>query len=87
MGQRFSAKLKLGNKAPTGTGVTSCTFGPNYGAKGHEVNAEWAASTPGLYLQMSIRNEIADQLEFGDEFTVTFEKDEKEVVPDGDSTA
>lgn len=77
---RFTAKLKLSNKSPNGTDVTALTFGPNYGSRGAEVNKEWAAATPGLYLQMSVKNEVADYLEFGDEFTVTFERDEPEEV-------
>jgi hypothetical protein len=85
----FTAKLKLGYKQPNGENVTAFSFGPNYGSNGREVNKEWASSTPGLQLQMSMKNELADQLTMGDEFTVTFMLDEKEeeVTTDGGNTS
>lgn len=77
---RFTAKLKLGSKFPSSTSTTALTFGPNYGAHGAEVNKEWAEATPSLRLQMTVKNALAEQLELGDEFTVTFERDELESV-------
>jgi len=74
----FTAKVKIGSKVPNGAGVTSVSFYPNYGSNGAEINKEWAASTPGLSYQMSIKNELADRLNMGDEYTATFTLDDKE---------
>lgn len=73
----FTAKIKLTMKMANGANQTGLHFSPNYGSNGAEVNKEWATSTPGLYYQMSVKNEVADKYAVGDEFLVTFEREEK----------
>lgn len=37
-------------------------------------NAEWAHYTPSLVLTMSVKSEVAEQIEAGAEYLITFEK-------------
>lgn len=76
----FTAKVKIGHIIPNGSDAKSVSMYPNYGSNGAVINKEWASASPGLSFQITMRNEIADRLEMGDEFTVTFKKDEKEEV-------
>lgn len=48
--------------------VTALTLGPDYA---DDRNGEWAQNTPSYATQMAVRNELAEELEVGQEVEVT----------------
>lgn len=48
--------------------VTALTLGPDYA---DDRNGEWAQNTPSYATQMAVRNELAEDLEVGQEVEVT----------------
>jgi hypothetical protein len=71
MSKKFTAKVVVESKVEHGQQV-SLQFRPDYD-QGR--NAEWAEATPALSLGMTVKNEVAEQVEVGDAFTLTFAKD------------
>jgi hypothetical protein len=71
MSKSFTAKVVVESKVEHGQQV-SLQFRPDYD-QGR--NAEWAEATPALALGMTVKNEVAEQVEVGDAFTLTFSKD------------
>lgn len=69
---QVTAKVKLDRK-DEGAGQVSLAFSPDY-ADGR--NAEWAAYTPALSLQMTVKPEVATHFEQGKPYTLTFEPTE-----------
>jgi hypothetical protein len=67
-----TAKVKVSNKQPYGSGAT-LTFAPDY-QDGR--NKEWAEATPALHLVMTVVGAVAEQFEVGDAVTLTFEHDD-----------
>lgn len=77
----FTAKIKVTNVQADSVGdQKQVSFTANYtDASGERVNQEWAKYTPGFSLQMWLTNEFLDahpELAAGQDFTLTFEKDE-----------
>jgi hypothetical protein len=60
-----------------GEDTTTVSFYPAYD---NPLNAEWSKYTPALSVHMSILNEVAEKLDAGAEYLITFEKRE---VPNG----
>lgn len=75
MSSRFTAKITVTSVDVSGE-LTSLTFLPDYG-QGR--NAEWATATPSLSLAMNVKNAVAEGIQVGDAFTLTFEKEDKAV--------
>lgn len=48
--------------------VTALVLGPDYG---DDRNQDWAQATPSFATQMAVRNELAEELEVGQEVEVT----------------
>jgi len=71
MSKRFTAKVVVESKLEHGQQV-SLQFRPDYD-QGR--NAEWAEATPALSLGMTVKSEVAEEVEVGDAFTLTFAKD------------
>jgi hypothetical protein len=65
----ITAKVICAWKAP-GESSTQLGFGADY-ADGR--NAEWAAATPTLSLNMTVKPEVADLFTTGGRYTLTFE--------------
>ena len=80
MTTRFTVKviLQAKNDLP-GADMVPLTFAPDY-QDGR--NKEWAAATPALSLTMSVKRELADQLQPGQRLTGTFEVDGGEYPQD-----
>lgn len=74
MTDRFTAKVKVNGKTDlhAETPYVQVTFEPDY-AQGR--NADWALATPSMSLGMSVKRELADSLNRGDTFTLTFERE------------
>lgn len=66
----ITVKIACALKQAYGNGSTAVTFQPDY-ADGR--NKEWAAATPALLLQMTVKGAVADQFEPGRKYTLTFE--------------
>ena len=58
--------------------MTHVSFGPDY-AKG--ANAEWAESTPGFNLAITMKREIADRFEVGGHYEISFTDTPAAVTP------
>lgn len=48
--------------------VTALTLGPDYA---DDRNQEWAQATPSFATQMAVRNDLAEELEVGQEVEIT----------------
>lgn len=70
MSKQFTAKVVVDSKVENGDQV-SLRFRPDYD-EGR--NAEWAEATPALSLAMTVKGEVADGVEVGDAWTLTFAK-------------
>lgn len=70
----FTAKVFVSGITKGSDGQTNLTFGPDYH---DERNKEWAKYTPALAYSMTVLDEVAEGLKYGDTATVTFEFDEK----------
>lgn len=68
---RFTAKVRLTSKSGIGETVR-LDFIPDYG-QGR--NADWAVATPNMSLVMYVKQELADRLEPGTEYTLLFDPD------------
>lgn len=69
----FTAKVRLTNKVGSpGSETKILSFSPDY-QDGR--NKEWALATPNLSLSMSVKTELADKLDEGTSFTLTFDPD------------
>jgi hypothetical protein len=67
-----TAKVRCDGKTVNGEGANRTTllmFQPDY-ADGR--NQEWAAATPHLSLQMTVRGEVGDRFEPGRSYTLQF---------------
>jgi len=71
----FTAKVRCTRSTPNQyvEGTTDLVFNASYE---DGKNAEWAAKTPTLSLQMQVVDSVAQQVAVGDEITLTFAKDE-----------
>lgn len=69
-----TAKIFLSGKTQMSDGQTSLNFTADY-ADG--ANKEWAKYTPALQMAMTVLDEVAADWEFGDHFTLVFEKEVK----------
>jgi hypothetical protein len=69
-GPRFTAKVKVQAKNNRTDVQTTVAFQPDYDAGR---NAEWSEWTPAMSLSMTIKNELADRLEAGQTYTLTFD--------------
>lgn len=69
---KVTAKAQLNTKGD-GTQAATLSFGPDY-QDGR--NAEWAAATPSLSINMTVKGDVADFFEQGGKYTVTFERTE-----------
>lgn len=70
-----TAKIKLSTKVQQGDGSWVLTFSPDYN---DGRNKEWAAATPSLYIQMTVREELGDRFELQKAYTLGFEPAEVE---------
>lgn len=75
MSKKFTAKVFLSGHHSAGDGQTSLEFSPDYN---DERNKEWAKYTPSLKFGMTVLDEVAEGLSYGDTATVTFDFDKKE---------
>lgn len=71
MSKKFTAKLFVSGKTQLSDGQTSLVFSADY-ADG--ANKEWAKYTPALSLNMTVLDEVAEGIEYGDKFDVLFTK-------------
>jgi hypothetical protein len=69
---KVTAKVKLSSKGD-GPGAVPLVFYADY-AEGR--NKEWAAATPTLSLNMTVKPEVAELFEVGKPYTLTFEASE-----------
>lgn len=73
---KITAKAIVTNRTPHGepgnTGMT-ITLGADYN---DERNKEWAYYTPGLSIQMTVRESVADAFPLGAKFTLTFDSND-----------
>jgi hypothetical protein len=73
----ITAKARCERKTVNGEGdnrTASLSFGPDY-ADGR--NAEWAAATPHLNVQMTVKGAVADLFEQGRPYTLQFVEGEE----------
>jgi len=70
MSKRFTAKVVVESRVEHGDQV-SLQFRPDY-EQGR--NAEWAEATPALSLGMTVKGEVAEEVEVGDAWTLTFSR-------------
>jgi hypothetical protein len=75
-GHNITAKAKLGSKLELSNGDFVVQFYPDYYGDKSETNKAWATSTPSLSFQMNVKREVADKLEQGASYTVTFTPEE-----------
>lgn len=66
---KFTAAVRA-YKIPLQGDYTTINFSPDYQS---EENKAWAMATPSLNFMMSVKNEVADTIENGQTFLVTFE--------------
>lgn len=71
--KKFTVKVFVSGKTANGGDETNLSFTADYN---DGANKEWAKYTPSLNLQMTVLNEVAEDIEYGDKFTGTFEKSE-----------
>jgi len=66
---QVTAKVECTQKEQAWDGATRLAFGPDY-RDGR--NAEWAAATPSLSVQMMVLDAVAEHFEHGGKCTLTF---------------
>jgi len=69
MSEKLTAVVKA-YKLPQANGHTTLNFSPDYSS---EENKKWAEYTPSLNFSMYVKDEVADKVENGQAFLVTFE--------------
>lgn len=74
MPKAFTAKVFVSGESKNGQGETNLSFTADY-ADG--ANKEWAKYTPALSVSMTVLDEVVEGINFGDKFTLTFEKTEE----------
>jgi hypothetical protein len=68
-----TAKVKVTRCEPTGDGQVALEFQADY-EDGR--NKDWAKYTPGLSINMTVKEEVAEgNFALGDAFTLTFDKE------------
>ena len=72
--KKFTAKVFVSGVADAGEGQKTLTFNADY-ADGR--NKTWAKYTPSLNYQMTVLDEVAEGVEFGQRATVTFDFSEE----------
>lgn len=70
--RKITAKVKLTGREEGWDKQLNLRFEPDY-AEGR--NTEWAAATPSLQLQMTVKGDVAEHFQPG-AYTLTFEKTE-----------
>jgi hypothetical protein len=68
-----TAVATLASMQDAGNGQTALFFAADYN---DERNKEWAKYTPGLSLQMTVRDDVANHFEKGGRYLLTFERQE-----------
>lgn len=68
---KVTAKAKLASRLEDSYGNVQLTFYADY-ADGR--NKEWAAATPNLNLQMTVKPSVSEMFEVGKGYTLTFEE-------------
>ncbi len=71
--KQVSAKVKVNSATPLADGQVAVVIGPDY-EDGR--NAEWAKYTPGLGIQMTVKEEVAEVFVAGATATLLFQFDE-----------
>lgn len=69
---KITAKVKVSGKTAQGE-YTVLYFQPDYQ---DDRNKEWAAATPSLSLNMTVKTAVGEHFEPGEAYTLTFEKSE-----------
>lgn len=80
----ITAKVILRSKESVGDGQTRLQFYADYEAG---KNKEWAKYTPGLFLDMTVLDEVAVRFDANGSYTLMFEPEKKEEVTDGSDTS
>lgn len=70
--KQVTAKMKVQTATPLADGQVAVVIGPDYEERR---NAEWAKYTPGLSLQMTVKEEVAGVFAPGATATVLFQFD------------
>lgn len=65
----FTAKVHVTGKTPNGGEQTTINFGASYE---NGANAEWAKWTPALTLALVVKNELAETIPVGQQYTLLF---------------
>lgn len=68
---QITAVATLYTKGESSLGQTSLAFSADYN---DERNKEWAKYTPGLSIQMTVKDSVAEKFEKGGRYLLTFEK-------------
>jgi hypothetical protein len=71
---KTTAVATLQRKEDVGNEQTSLAFYADYN---DERNKEWAKYTPGLSVQMTVKDSVAEQFEQGGRYLLTFERAEQ----------
>lgn len=69
MPKQFTAKVFVSGEQSAGDGQTTLSFTADY-ADG--ANKEWAKYTPSLNVSMTVLDEVAEGINYGDKFDVVF---------------
>lgn len=75
----FTVKAKVTNVEKYGNGQQKISFMANYtNAAGERVNEDWAQATPAFNNDIWMRDDVAEgqKLAVGDEYTLTYSKDQ-----------
>jgi pimeloyl-ACP methyl ester carboxylesterase len=70
---KTTAVVSVYTKGESQGGQTALAFGADYN---DERNKEWAKYTPGLRVQMTVLDSVAEQFEQGGRYLLTFERAE-----------
>lgn len=70
---KTTAVATLVGKKDAGSGQTALSFGADYN---DERNKAWAKYTPGMSVQMTVRDDVGEQFEQGGRYLITFERAE-----------
>jgi len=70
---KITAVATVYTKKDAGNGQTALVFGADYN---DERNKAWAKYTPGLVLNMTVLDAVAEKFEQGGRYLLTFERDE-----------
>lgn len=70
--KQVSAKIKVSSATPLADGQVAVVIGPDY-EDGR--NSEWAKYTPGLGIQMTVKEEVAEAFRQGATATLLFQFD------------